>query len=64
MLFLGDRRVDYPTSDGEPLGGTDPHRQQILDLIETLQGHFAANPDVYVSGNLLLCFNSESEPPA
>jgi len=56
MLYLDDEQVEYPTSDGEPLGETDPHRQQITDLIETLEGHFSSRSDVYVTGNLLLCY--------
>jgi Uma2 family endonuclease len=50
------REVDYPTSDGKPMGETDLHRQEMIDLIETLEDHFAADPDVYVSGNILLFY--------
>jgi Uma2 family endonuclease len=35
---------------------TDIHRQDMVDLIETLQDYFAADPNVYVSGNLLLFY--------
>jgi Uma2 family endonuclease len=35
---------------------TDLHRQDMVDLIQTLQDHFAADPNVYVSGNLLLFY--------
>lgn len=61
MLYLDDERVEYPTSDGAPLAETDPHRQQITDLIETLKAHFRAREDVYVSGNLFLCY-AEGQP--
>jgi Uma2 family endonuclease len=50
------REVDYPTSDGKPMGETDLHRQDMMDVITTLQRHFAADPNVYVSGNLLLFY--------
>jgi Uma2 family endonuclease len=50
------REVDYPTSDGRPMAETDLHRQDMVDLIETLQDRFAADPDVYVSGDLLLFY--------
>ena len=50
------RKVDYPTSDGKPMGETDLHRQDMVDVIATLQRHFAADPNVYVSGNLLLFY--------
>ncbi len=49
------REVDYPTSDGRAMD-SDIHRQDMWDLIATLQRHFAADPNVYVSGNLLLFY--------
>ena len=50
------REVDYPTSDGKPMGETDLHRQDMIDVIEVLEDYFAADPRVYVSGNLLLFY--------
>jgi Uma2 family endonuclease len=38
------------------MGETDLHRQDMVDVIETLEDYFAANPDVYVTGNLLLFY--------
>jgi Uma2 family endonuclease len=35
---------------------TDKHRQLMNELIETLKDWFAADPNVYVSGNLLLFY--------
>lgn len=49
-------RNDYPTSDGRPMAETDLHRKLMQTVIETLEGWFAADPDVYVSGNLLLFY--------
>ncbi len=46
----------YPTSDGKPMAETDYHRDLMLDLITTLQGYYATDPLVYVSGNLLLFY--------
>lgn len=51
-----DDGVDYPTSDGRPMGETDLHRQDMMDVITALEDRFAADPDVYVSGNLLLYY--------
>jgi Uma2 family endonuclease len=48
--------VDYPESDGEPMAETDTHRQLMVALIESLSNHFAEDPEVYVSGNLLLYY--------
>jgi Uma2 family endonuclease len=48
--------TDYPTSDGRPMAETDFHRQLMTALIETLEDWYAASPDTYVSGNLLLFY--------
>jgi Uma2 family endonuclease len=50
------RPVEYPTADGKPMAETDLHRQDMVDLIETLQDHFAGDSHVYVTGNLLLYY--------
>jgi len=38
------------------MGETDLHRKDMVDVIETLEDHFAADPDIYVTGNLLLYY--------
>jgi Uma2 family endonuclease len=50
------REVDYPTSDGKPMAETDLHRQDMVDVIDTLSDRFAPDADVYVTGNLLLFY--------
>jgi Uma2 family endonuclease len=47
---------DYPTSDGKPMAETDWHRDLMAALIETLKLYYAAQPLVYVSGNLLMFY--------
>ena len=47
---------DYPTSDGKPMAETDLHRKLMAAVIDTLEHHFAADPGVYVSGNLLVFY--------
>jgi Uma2 family endonuclease len=49
-------RNGYPTSDGKPMAETDHHRKLMTDLIQTLHAHYADDPMVYVSGNLLLFY--------
>jgi Uma2 family endonuclease len=49
-------RNGYPTSDGKPMAETDRHLNLMLALIATLRYHFAAQPRVYASGNLLLFY--------
>lgn len=53
--------IEYPESDGQPMGETDKHRQLMIDLIEALKIYFAADPNVYVSGNLM-CYYEENNP--
>ena len=50
------KTVRYPTSDGKPMAETDWHRILMIDLIQTLEGWFADDPKVYVSGNLLMFY--------
>jgi Uma2 family endonuclease len=50
-----DNRINYPTSDGRPMGETDLHRQDMLELIESLK-LFYESQRVYVSGNLLIYY--------
>ena len=46
----------YPTSDGKPMAETDWHRVLMLALTHTLLEYFADDPNVYVTGNLLLFY--------
>lgn len=46
----------YPTSDGRPMAETDYHRKLMTVLIQVLDARYAADPDAYVSGNLLLFY--------
>ena len=48
--------IDYPTSDGRPMGETDLHRNIMVAAIETLK-LFYAGQRVYVSGNILLYYH-------
>ena len=48
-------QVQYPESDGKPMGETDEHRQEMVRHIELLEDFFAGQ-QVYVSGNLLVCY--------
>ena len=50
------KTISYPTSDGKPMAETDWHRILMIDLIQTLDGWFAHDPKVYVSGNLLMFY--------
>ncbi len=49
------RPVDYPESDGCPIGETDDHRDAMFRVIELLKNHYH-NQKVYVSGDLLVYY--------
>jgi Uma2 family endonuclease len=48
--------IEYPETDGKPMGETDVHIRQITDLRHALQSYFHDDPQVYVSGNILLYY--------
>jgi Uma2 family endonuclease len=48
--------VHYPESDGKPMAESDLHRDLLTELVDSVNRHFQAEPDVYVSGNLLIYF--------
>ena len=50
------REIYYPESDGKPMAESDVHRDVMFDLIHALETRYAGEPDVYVSGNLLLYY--------
>jgi Uma2 family endonuclease len=56
-------RVEYPESDGKPLGETDVHRREILEIIAMLEQYYADQADVYISGNLMFYYE-EGNPSA
>lgn len=47
--------IDYPESDGKPMGETDLHRNWMVRIIDILQ-HRYRGQQVYVSGDLLLYY--------
>ena len=51
-----EQEIEYPTSDGQPMAETTLHRQVMVDLIEGLESRYADVPDVWVGGNLFLCY--------
>jgi len=47
--------VNYPESDGQPMGETDQYRDEMVRVIELLRRFFEGQR-VYVSGNLLVYY--------
>lgn len=58
-----EQEMEYPTSDGQPMAETTLHRKVMADLIETLDRRYAAVSDVWVGGNLFLCYR-KGDPSA
>lgn len=48
--------IDYPDSDGKPMAESDYQRPYIVYGTEALDIFFANQPEVYVSGNLLIYY--------
>jgi Uma2 family endonuclease len=59
-----DTEIEYPDSDGKPMAETPLHRKVMCHLIDALEDHFAGEPDVYVSGNMLLYYEKGNRSAA
>ncbi len=55
-----NRTITYPTGDGKPMAETELHLWVMIDLIQTLAIRFAADPMVYVGGDLLMYYEEGS----
>ena len=55
MSVIPVTSVQYPESDGKPMGETDEHREEMIRLTLLLKRYFAGQ-NAYVSGNLLLFY--------
>lgn len=55
--------IRYPESDGKPMGESELHRDELWRLIQILKAAFAGQPEIYVSGNLILYYE-EGNPRA
>ncbi|HWM95103.1 MAG TPA: Uma2 family endonuclease [Thermoanaerobaculia bacterium] len=57
------QEIEYPTSDGQPMAETSLHLNVMFDLIMGLRNRYREVPDVWVGGNLFLCYQ-EGNPRA
>jgi hypothetical protein len=60
---INNSDIDYPESDGNPMAESDYQRPYIAYGTEVLSIFFADQPDVHVSGNLLIYYE-EGNPKA
>jgi len=49
-------KVHYPESDGQPIGETDQHITEIMELILLLRERYRNAADIYVGGDMLLYY--------
>jgi len=50
-----DNQIDYPESDGKPMGETDLHRDWMFRLLEIFRQRYAKQ-QVYIAGDLLVYY--------
>lgn len=46
----------YPDTDGKPMAVSDNHRRALTRILQLLEQFFSENPEVYVSGDLLMYY--------
>lgn len=54
--FGADAEPDYPTGDGRPVAETPIHYKNLKAAVETLERHFAHEPQAYVWGNMFVYY--------
>lgn len=60
-VFPEQEDIFYPEEDGEPMAESDFQRKPLTYCVEALENRFESDPDVYVSGNLLIYYK-EGDP--
>ncbi|HVR95037.1 MAG TPA: Uma2 family endonuclease [Thermoanaerobaculia bacterium] len=58
-----EKGIEYPISDGQPMAESSHHQTVMFDMIYGLKSRYAKVPDVWVGGNLFLCYE-EGNPAA
>ncbi len=56
LVELAFPKIEYPESDGQPIGETDFHITATLLLLQMLRDHFESNPQVYVASDLMFYY--------
>jgi Uma2 family endonuclease len=51
----------YPETDGKPMAASDYHRRLLMWTLQALEAHFAQNPEVYISGDIMMYYR-EGDP--
>src|SRR6516164_1466144 len=50
------RVIEYPDSDGKPMGETPRHWRNMVDLAQTIDVYLINNPMVYVGANMFVYY--------
>ena len=56
LVELAFLEIEYPESDGQPIGETDFHITATLLLLQMLRDHFESHPQVYVASDLMFYY--------
>ena len=51
----------YPSEDGKPMAASDYHLRLLIWTLQALEAHFAQNPEVYISGDIMMYYR-EGDP--
>jgi Uma2 family endonuclease len=54
-----EKEIIYPETDGKPMAESDFQRKPLMYCVEALEAHFENEPQVYVSGDLLIYYDKE-----
>jgi len=57
LLRASTLEVDYPESDGQPMAETELHFDETVDLLTRLRDRYAADPQVYVAGDMFVYYH-------
>jgi Uma2 family endonuclease len=56
LLELAFSEIEYPESDGQPIGETDFHITATLLLLQMLRDHFENEPQIYVASDMMFYY--------
>jgi len=60
QVMLDDSHIYYPDTDGEPMAESDFQYKYLVYCRNALELHFQADPQIYVSGNLMIYYEKGS----
>jgi len=60
QVMLDDSHIHYPDTDGEPMAESDFQYKYLVYCRDALDFHFRADPQIYVSGNLMIYYEKDN----